>query len=138
MKKKLLGSVCCLLLAGCAGQSALKGGGSGVSPEQRAVERWQLVIDGKYDLAYDYLSPGSRELQSRQAYAAAISARPVHYHAVEHVEKSCNESVTVCTVVSKLTFSVISSLSGVGKMKADSIIEERWINSAGRWFLVPE
>ena len=109
----VLGSV---LLTACAGQSAVKLGLQ--APEQRAVDRWQLVIDGKHAEAYDYLSPGARELQSRENYAAAVASRPVTYLAVEPADKSCDDANLVCTVVSRVTFSVISGLQGVGKMQA--------------------
>lgn len=124
------------LLAGCAGQSMVKSAAK--EPDQRALERWQLVIDGKYEQAYDYLSPGARELQTRESYVAAIAARPVTYLGVEPAEKHCDDSGLACTVISNVTFSVISNVQGVGKMQAQSMVEERWINSGGRWYLVPE
>ena len=35
----------------------------------RAQQRWQHIIDGHADLAYDYMTPGARSTKTREAWA---------------------------------------------------------------------
>ena len=47
--------------------------------DTRAVERWNYLIAHQAEKAYDYLSPGTRETQTRESYAAAMNNRPVKW-----------------------------------------------------------
>ena len=40
--------------------------------EDRATERWQLLIKRDFSAAYQYLSPGSREITSEKVYLGRI------------------------------------------------------------------
>ncbi len=137
-----------LLLAGCA---AAPGGTRPDAPaadvpaaaapagvEARAKLRWDLLIAGKADQAYDYLSPGYRTLKTREVYAADMSGRPVRWTRAEVKGSECPPEAGYCDVTVEVHFEMQSTLPGVGKLESFSPIVERWIESDGSWYFVPK
>ncbi len=125
-----------LLLAACA-----SGGGSpGATPEeqvmQRAAERWQYLIDGKPERAWDYLSAGVQSTQSRDDYARGMKTRPVRWLVVEPLEADCEQSR--CDVSIKLEYEITIPGGGAGPTRAPSWISERWILQGRTWVHVPK
>src|SRR5450631_3783122 len=57
----------------------------------RADARWQLLIEGKVALAYDYLSPATRKVMSRDVYTARI--KPGIWRAAKATSVSCEEDL---------------------------------------------
>ena len=55
--------------------------------EKRAVERWNYLVARQAEKAYDYLSPGTRETQTRESYAASMNNRPVKWTAAKFNRK---------------------------------------------------
>ena len=135
---RLLAPLAVLALAACAA-----GGGARTSsskPEdivqQRAVERWQFMIDGKFAEAYAYLSPGFRSTRSQDDYVRSMSGRVVKWLAVKPYESHCEESR--CTVTVTVEFEAVIPGSLGAKSGAPQQIVETWILSDRRWYLVPE
>ncbi len=121
-----------LLLAACAG--------SPKQPEQtleeRAVARWQHLIDRSPAQAYDYLSPGFKATTTREGYAADIARKPVSWTSVRHIRTTC-ETEDTCLVVLIVSISVQSNVMSVGRIEGSTNIREDWIRSDGQWYLVP-
>jgi len=132
------------LLAACAGS----GSGSGSSTrapltddeqlQTRSVERWQLLIGGKADQAWEYLSPGYRSTRNREEYIAKMATRPVAWLNSDFYSLTCDEPGRFCAVGLKVRFKVLSRQLGVGELEADSFLTERWIKLGDTWFHVPE
>lgn len=111
------------------------------SPEEivgeRAAARWALLVQRDFAAAYDYLSPGARSLQTRDAYVAAMSPRPVAWTEASVRSVECPPAESFCKVLMDVAFSVKSPLRGVGKTPGRSVVEERWVVSGGEWGFVP-
>jgi len=127
------------LLAACATTSGGGGGKAsvrGVAPEVRAVERWDLLIARKAEVAYDYLTPGKRATETREAYAEAMNNRPIRWQKVSLYSKKC-EREDSCVVALQVDVAVPSG--GVGGMApALGFVEETWIRSEdGVWYFLP-
>jgi len=127
------------LLSACATTSGGAGGkssGKGVGPEVRAVERWDLLIARKAEVAYDYLSPGKRATEKREDYAKAMNNRPIRWEKVSLYSKKC-EKESSCTIALQVDVSVPSA--GVGGMApAVGFVEETWIRADnGVWYFLP-
>lgn len=123
-------------LAACA-----SGGGTpGASPEEvvlkRAGERWQYLIDGQPERAWDYLSKGVQSTESRDAYARGMKERPVHWLAVEPLEAECEAAR--CDVRIKLEYEITIPGGGAGPTRAPAWIYERWILQGRAWVHVPK
>lgn len=127
------------LLAACAA-----GGGARapLTDEQqlttRPMARWDHLIKGEVEQAWDYLSPGYRSTRDRQAYIDSMSSRPLVWLSSEYHSHDCDQNGLFCTVNLKVTFRVKSQTLGVGEIESYSFLSERWIKSGEIWYHVPE
>jgi hypothetical protein len=103
--------------------------------DKRAVERWNLLIATKPDKAYDYLSPGYQKTQTREAYAAQMGNRPVHWKKVSFLGKDCSEDV--CHVRLLVDFTVNVSVGMGREASSVDVIKEDWLNIDGHWYFLP-
>jgi hypothetical protein len=89
--KWLVGASAALLFAGCAAV-VTKDSPAEAKREavrERALARWELIIKGQADKAYDYFSSASRQVISREDFAARMSKTAFRTATVEKVE--CSE-----------------------------------------------
>jgi hypothetical protein len=125
--------VLALLLAACNPGS--KDGTADV--EKRAIERWNYLIAHQADKAYDYLSPGTRETQTRENYAAAMNNRPVKWKSVKFNRKECDADR--CKVYIDVSYSVTMPGAGIGKpIEASSTQSEIWVRVDDGWYFLPK
>lgn len=124
------------LLSACAttsGGAGARSSGKGVGPEVRAVERWNLLIERKAELAYDYLSPGKRATEKREDYATAMNNRPVRWQKVTLYGKTCPKEDT-CTITLQVDVSV-PLMGNAGSAASLGFPEETWIRGTdGVWY----
>jgi len=106
--------------------------------EKRATERWNFLIAHKAEKAYDYLSPGTRETQTRESYAAAMNSRPVKWTAAKFNHKECDADR--CKVYIDVTYSVpMPGAGGVGKaIESTSTQTETWVRVKDDWYFLPK
>ena len=123
-----------VILGACA--SAPKRPAMPVAVGERAVARWQALIDGKPDLAYDYLTAGVRSTKTREVYVQEASQKPVQYRSVKPVADDCEADS--CTVTVELEYEVRLPVSGVGNQRLGAFLEERWIRLDGAWYYLPD
>jgi hypothetical protein len=117
-----------LVVAGCADNA------NPDNVDRRSVERWNYLIAHQAEKAYDYLTPGVRATQSRDAYASAMNTRPVQWKSVKFNSKECDADR--CKVHVDVTYSI--KLPGLGKpMEATSSQSETWILVKGGWYFLP-
>jgi hypothetical protein len=125
-----------LLASACASS----GSKSAAQPEQtaseRALARWQAIIDGKSDLAYEFLTPGVRSTKTREAYATEQARKPVRYLSVKPYDEVCEGDA--CTVSVEVVYELAIPLPGAGKHRMPAVLEERWIRLEGGWFHLPD
>lgn len=117
-----------LLLGGCNRDST-------ADVDKRAVERWNYLIAHQAEKAYDYLSPGTRETQTRESYAASMNNRPVKWSAVKFNRKECDPDR--CKVYIDVTYSV--AMPSVGKpVETTSTQSETWVHVDDGWYFLPK
>ena len=123
-----------VLLGGCNFGS----GDSAADVDKRAVERWNYLIAHQAEKAYDYLSPGTRETQTREAYAAAMNNRPVKWTAAKFNHKECDADR--CKVYIDVSYSVgLPGVGGVGKSaESTSTQSETWVHVKDGWYFLPK
>ena len=118
------------LFAGCGGDS---------SPvEKRAIDRWNFLIAHQGDKAYDYLSPGTRETQTRETYAASMNNRPIKWTSATFNHKECDADR--CKVLIDVTYSIAMPGAGpIGKpITTTSTQAETWVHVNGTWYFLPK
>lgn len=137
-----------LLMAGCStqttksDQAAGAGDASPVSDsaskavEERAIERWNLLIARKAEKAYDFLSPGFRATKKREEYASEMDNAPVQWEKVYPYSQKCDKP-DVCVVNLQVDAQV--KMPGVGKeVPSVGFVTETWIRSRGKWYFLPD
>lgn len=118
------------LLAGCANTfTPATPAAAEVVVGQRAQQRVDFLAGGKYDLAYEYLAPSYRALNSTENYRGQFGngARWIEPQ-VAQVECATEER---CVVTVKLKVSVVAR--GFSK-PIDSTLTETWLKEDGKWW----
>ncbi|WP_027995453.1 hypothetical protein [Simplicispira psychrophila] len=115
------------LLTGCANTFAPVAAEDLVS--QRAQQRVDLLLDRKYDQAYEYLAPSYRALNSVESYRGRFGdgAKWIDPK-VANVECPTEDR---CVVKVKLKVLVVAR--GFGK-PIDSNMSETWLKEDGQWW----
>lgn len=117
------------LLAGCTDKA------NPDTIDRLSVERWSHLIAHEAEKAYDYLSPGTRQAQTRENYAAAMNSRPVRWSDAKFNHKECEEDR--CKVFIDVTYSVIMP-GAMGKAASATTTQtETWIFVDGAWYFLP-
>lgn len=127
-----------LALVGCAttGSGSSAGVNDGSVAEKRAIERWDLLIKGQAEKAYDYLSPGTRAVKKREEYAQEMNNRPVRWSKVSPSSKKC-ESQDLCSITLQVDY--VTRMPGVSKdVKGVGFTTETWIRDKGKWWVLPD
>jgi hypothetical protein len=102
----------------------------------RAVNRWKLIIAGKYDQAYEYLTPGYRQTRNRKDYGDVLANRPVRWTDAAFYDQACSAE-DVCTVKINIFYEINMPVAGVGTVPATGVLEEKWLKIDGAWFFLP-
>lgn len=125
-----LGVAMALLLGGCAG---LPGSTPEATVEARANARWQALVKGDFDAAYEYLPPSVRATRTKQEYrasfAGAVSWVKGQVDRVECEAQRCEAVVNVEAVP-------LIRRGFTGNIKLG--IPESWIKEEGNWWFFPK
>jgi len=131
--RTLMVGVIAAVAAGCATTGGRLAPDSPAAVKQEAVgkraeERWQAVIRGDYQAAYEYFSAASREVISAGGFAARMSKFAYRSAKVDKVE--CEREV--CTVGLTLTY----DFPPMRMTNVPTPVWESWIIERGQAWLV--
>jgi len=128
----LLGALAATALVGIGGCASLVSGPEG-QVKALATQRWQYLVEGDFDKAYEMATPGFRKVRNLRDYRVRKSAVPVKWLAAEVLQVECTpaEKPTKCAVAIKLTSEPM--VPGAPKMAISSRIDEVWLYEDGRW-----
>ena len=128
-----LTGLCCslLLLSSCAITTP-----TDESVEERAMARWDALLSGDLAGAYEFLSPGFRSSVSSAQYQKSLLLKRVAWTNAKYIESECTE--TTCKVSILLGYTMRGGLPGVKSFDGNEVINESWIQSDGKWHLVPD
>ena len=141
-------AICALTLGACASQGTRSGAaGSGAtatssksSPEeqvkQRAVARWNLLIERRFDEAYELMSPGYRQTMASDLYVKTMKDRPVKWTGISFLEATCEPEVCSVRLTVEAEFNM--PVMRVGTMEVQDIVTENWVLNEGEWYMVPD
>jgi len=124
------GLVCSLLLLSACATTKNKE----IDIEKRAMDRWEAVLSGDLETAYEYLTPGYRSSVPLANYQRSVLTQKVKWTKAQYIESECTE--TICKVRISLDFALINALRGVEYVEGDQDIEESWLLIDGNWYLV--
>ena len=126
-------AVCCglLMLSACTTSQQKE-----ATLEERAMARWDSLLIGDVEAAYEYLSPGYRSSVSLLQYHRTLLLSKVKWTGASYVKGECEEST--CNVKILIDFTIYGALPGVKSMNSKQSIEESWLLVKGTWYLVPK
>ena len=103
---------------------------------ERAQQRWDAVIAGDLETAYEFFSPGYRSTHSLIDFGVSERMRRVKRNSAEYVEHSCEE--TRCLVKFLVGFTVYKPVPGMVDYSSKSLLEDTWIKTNGEWWYLPK
>ena len=120
----------CLVVCVAAGCASLSPAPPEETVRKLATQRWQALLAGKYDQAYEFLNPAYRKLKPKEQYAFATGAASVKWKSAEVVRvvcepKKCNVVIQVVSQIRMPTFYKAPLVSG---------FDEVWILEEGQWW----
>lgn len=134
----------CIVAGACAGPGGTRGeraapvdstdASSMATLEQRALARWQALIERRIESAYEYLTPGYRATRSVTEYAASVGSA-VRWTKIAWHQAECAQPDS-CLVQLLLDYSIHAP--GVGEIPSISTQEERWLFVDGQWYFLPQ
>jgi hypothetical protein len=134
----LLPALAALLLSACAGtggsRDAAGGAGTMADLEQRALQRWQWLIERKPEQAYAYLTPGYRSTRTLAEYQGAPQNPAVRWTGISWHQAEC-EQPDSCQVALMLDYQMAAP--GAGNIPGIQQLTERWLRIDGTWFHLP-
>lgn len=99
---------------------------------ERAAKRWQALIAGDFQKAYEYLTPGSRAVTPYAQYRARIGGA-VTFKSAEPVSVVC-ETSEKCVVKVKVRYEAVLLRPRLGTI--ERYLDETWLQDAGQWWFL--
>ena len=121
-------------LSACAGGTA--DGVSGTVDKQQVVariaqSRWDALIRGDFDAAYNMMSPASRSVMTPELFRKRLSLVTWKAASVRKVECSADD---LCTA--QVGAAYVHQMRGGRKVENEQLLTEIWRNVGGGWWYV--
>lgn len=133
---RVLAVAAVVLFASACTSGNVKKSSTSMPVEDRAVERWNHLINKQAGEAYEYLTPGYRSTHPRDPYVAGMLTRPVHWKSIKFMRKEC-ENENTCTVYLLLVYELRISAGIPGPVEGVSGQQEKWLRIKGVWYHLP-
>lgn len=125
----LLSVLLAVNVAGCS--RAVREEGITQDPRQQvgrlAAARWNALIAGDLARAYEYLSPGTRDVMTLDLYKRKVRTGAWKKASVETV--SCEQDRCGVTMVIEYSYRDMKSI--------ETRLNEVWLQEGGKWWYVP-
>lgn len=102
--------------------------------EDRATERWHKLIKRDFSAAYQYLSPGSREILPENVYTGRFGGATQWLEA-KPVSSECQDGLCKITMAVKYRIQHKYFPEGIENTRE---FKEKWIFSDGQWWYLLE
>ncbi len=123
----LLGGL--LLLTACGGSEPEPS----QSLEERVMARWAYMIERDFESAWEYYSPGFRQMTPQQDFARDMGRRPVRWRSAELAWIECDRAER-CEARVDVIFQALGAPAGQSQMRVPQRLTETWILSDGQWW----
>lgn len=130
---RFLALICSLWLAGCAGPGAQSGAAQDATEvlAERALARWEALIEGDFARAYGLESPAYREATPLRLYTSRIGSQ-LRWDRVEILEVLPDPEGDAATVRLLVEYTAMDPVGGV--IQGQRPVDERWIRTGGEWW----
>lgn len=104
--------------------------------DNRVLDYWNNKINKDYEAAYDFLSPGWKSNEEREAYANRMKSSTIQWKTVKIVNKKCSETY-LCNVAVEIQYEYLFKESMGKKVLMPSTLKENWLMQDNNWYHVP-
>ena len=132
LRRAFTAGFCCGLLVLSACATTVK---TEETIEKRATERWNALLGGDLDGAYQFLSPGYRSSVSSLQYQRSLLLNRIKWTGAQFIESDCTE--TACKVKISIDYALYGALPGVSSFESTQTLDESWVLAEGEWYFVP-
>ena len=115
-----------VVAAGCSGLGKQADKDPNAALLERAQSRWDAMIRGDFKSAYEFLSPGSRQVHSYESFVGRLN--PGFWKEAKVKRAECSQP-DVCEVVEDVTYVFQGS-------RITTPLREIWTRSDGQWWYV--
>jgi hypothetical protein len=126
----LLLALTVMLLSACASNQPAR-----PAVVERAEARWEAVVTGDLESAYEYYSPGFRSANSLIDFGVSIRTRKVKWTSAEYLDHSCEANR--CTVNFNIGFMVMNPVPGASVFNGKENVKDTWVRTSGQWWYLP-
>jgi hypothetical protein len=119
------------LLLGCSKPETL---------EESVNSRWQAIVNNDLETAYEYFSPGYKEVESLDGYKYRLATAKINmqWTAGKFLKADC-ENENVCNVSVEIVYNYSFPKRTMGKMEGiKTTSKESWLKVEDQWFFIPE
>lgn len=97
---------------------------------QLASQRWQFIVEGKFDKAYEMTVPSFRKIKTKESYAVSMLTANVKWQSGEVIKVECE------TLTCKVTVKTVSQIMLPTRYKGPLVsgLDETWIFEDGQWW----
>jgi len=133
-----LGGLCLVVLLGASGCAGVPAGGDAVDKAavvaRIAQSRWDALIRGDVEAAYNMMSPASRSMVSLEVFRKKASLVTWKAASIRKVDCSADD---LCTTQVNATYAYQLRRGGVVKgVENEQVLTEKWLNADGGWWYV--
>ncbi|MES9833966.1 MAG: hypothetical protein ABW139_17145 [Candidatus Thiodiazotropha sp. DIVDIV] len=123
-----------LMMSGCATDPTVQSQKSEAEVAMRAQERWNLLLDGRLESAYNYLATGYRQVTPFSHYAKKVKGVGL-WKSSQVQGVKCKEDV--CSADIKIQMEIRHPMMR-GPARTESIVKEQWVrDQEGIWGFLP-
>jgi hypothetical protein len=131
LKRGVAALVLSVGVMGCAGTGSGSSSSAQIEPQKMvadlATARWNALMKGDFAKAYNYLSPGTREVMSLELYKAKVHGGNWKKANVDSV--SCGQDQCKVLMAIEYSYRDIKSI--------ETRLDENWLRQEGKWWYVP-
>jgi len=104
--------------------------------DNRVIDYWTYKINKDYEAAYEFLSPGWKGNEDREAYALRMKNSTIDWKNVKIVDKICSETY-LCEVSVEIEYEYMFKEAVGKKVLMPSTLKENWLMKDNIWYNVP-
>ncbi|MBC9070387.1 hypothetical protein IAI53_00220 [Thauera sp. CAU 1555] len=127
LQRCVLGLAACVVVAACATTSVQQTDEERIAA--RAQQRWDALVDGAAERAYEFETPAYRETHSLKLFRSRLGS------AVSFIGAEVKEVVVDGDVADVRIFMAYHTLGADGSLiRVDRPVRESWVRAGGEWW----
>ncbi|MFK8012159.1 MAG: hypothetical protein AB8B80_08980 [Marinicellaceae bacterium] len=104
--------------------------------DNRVLDYWNFKINKDYESAYDFLSPGWKSTENKEAFARRMKNSTIDWKSAKILTKECSETY-LCDVSLQIEYEYMFKEAIGNKILMPTSLKENWLMQDNVWYNVP-